>query len=125
MFSARCYFRCCSEQRVVIFFEMHGTTKIEFYIINSPLVNVGFSRKQLKEPYTIDELRDVFMKIRASLDSRRSPWVQYVLPPENVLPDEFVATSSAADAAASVSDMTHEDDVLAQLMNETRAVVSR
>lgn len=88
------------------------------------VVEIVLRGKQLKEPYTIDELRDVFMKIRASLDSRRSPWVQYVLPPENVLPDEFVATSSAADAAASVSDMTHEDDVLAQLMNETRAVVS-
>lgn len=85
-----------------------------------------FSSKQLKEPYTIDDLRDVFMRIRAALDSKRSAWVQYVLPPDNVLPDDLAASSSAADELTSVSELTdHDNEVLDQLMNETRAVMAR
>jgi len=86
----------------------------------------GFSSKQLKEPYTIDDLRDVFMRIRATLDSKRSAWVQYVLPLDNVLPDDLAASFSAADASTSVSDMTYRDnEELDQLMSETRAVLAR
>jgi peroxin-3 len=76
---------------------------------------VGFSSKQLKEPYTLDGLRDVFMRIRAALDSNRSAWVQYVLPPDDVLP----ASNPAADMAS------HDSETLDQLMKETRAVLAR
>ena len=87
---------------------------------------MGFFSKQLKEPYTLDDLRDVFMRIRAALDSKRSSWVQYVLPPDNVLPDELAAGSSAADASNPVADMvSHDSEVLDQLMKETRAVLAR
>jgi peroxin-3 len=87
---------------------------------------VGFSSKQLKEPYTLDGLRDVFMRIRAALDSNRSAWVQYVLPPDDVLPDELAAGSSAADASNPAADMaSHDSETLDQLMKETRAVLAR
>lgn len=87
---------------------------------------MNFSSKQLKEPYTIDDLRDVFMRIRATLDSKRSAWVQYVLPSDNILPDDLAATSSTADESSPVSEMTqHDNEVLDQLMNETRAVMAR
>lgn len=85
---------------------------------------MGFYSKQLKEPYTLDGLRDVFMRIRAALDSNRSAWVQYVLPPDNVLPDELAAGSSAADASNPAADM-HDSEALDQLMKETRAVLAR
>lgn len=67
------------------------------------------------------------MRIRAALDSTRSAWVQYVLPPDDVLPDELAAgSSSAADASNPVSDMaSHDSEVLDQLMKETRAVLAR
>jgi len=88
---------------------------------------VGFYSKQLKEPYTLDDLRDVFMKIRATLESKRSPWVQYVLPPDNVLPDDLAAgPSSVGDASNPVADTaSHDSEVLDQLMKETRAVLAR
>lgn len=82
--------------------------------------------KQLKEPYTIDDLRDVFMRMRATLDSKRSAWVQYILPPDNVLPDDLAASSSTADVSSPISEMTnHDSEVLDQLMSETRAVMAR
>ncbi|KAG0599112.1 hypothetical protein M758_12G128800 [Ceratodon purpureus] len=88
-------------------------------------VEIVLRGKQLKEPYTIDDLRDVFMRIRATLDSKRSAWVQYVLPSDNILPEDLAATSSAADESSLVSEMTHHDsEVLDQLMNETRAVMA-
>lgn len=67
------------------------------------------------------------MRIRAALDSKRSAWVQYVLPPDNVLPEELAAgSSSVADASNSVADMaSHDSEVLDQLMKETRAVLAR
>ncbi|XP_024363349.1 peroxisome biogenesis protein 3-2 isoform X2 [Physcomitrium patens] len=79
--------------------------------------------KPLKEPYTLDDLRDVFMRIRATLDSKRSAWVQYVLPPDNVLPDDL-SVASSADASNPVAEMAlNDNEVLDQLMNETRAVL--
>ena len=87
---------------------------------------MDFSSKQLKEPYTIDDLRDVFMRIRATLDSKRSAWVHYVLPPDNTLPDDLAATSSSADEPTPAPEMAyHDKEVLEQLMNETRAVMAR
>lgn len=86
---------------------------------------MGFSSKPLKEPYTLDDLRDVFMRIRATLDSKRSAWVQYVLPPDNVLPDDL-SVASSADASNPVAEMAlNDNEVLDQLMNETRAVLVR
>lgn len=83
--------------------------------------------KQLKEPYTLDDLRDVFMRIRATLETNRSAWVQYVLPPDNVLPDDLASgSSSSGDASNSFTDMdSHDNAELDHLMKETRAVLAR
>lgn len=88
-------------------------------------VEIELKGKQLKEPYTIDDLRDVFMRMRATLDSKRSAWVEYVLPPDNVLPDDLAASSSTADVSSPISEMTdHDSEVLDQLMSEARAVMA-
>lgn len=86
------------------------------------------SRKDLKEPCTLDDLRDVFMKIRAMIDNRQEGWAQYVLPAENALPDGLVTASSAVDIAADAppaNDLFDDREELAQLMIETRAVLAR
>lgn len=67
------------------------------------------------------------MRIRAALETNRSAWVQYVLPPDNVLPDDLAAgSSSSGDASNSFTDMdSRDDEELDQLMKETRAVLAR
>nr|PNR49751.1 hypothetical protein PHYPA_011647 [Physcomitrium patens] len=81
--------------------------------------------KQLKESFTLYDLKNVFVRILATLDSKRPAWVQYVLPPDNVLPEDLAGASSAADASNQFADVaTSDNEVLDQLMNETRAVLA-
>lgn len=96
-------------------------------INSSDSVCVILYSKPLKEYYTIDDLRDVFMRIRANLDSRRVGWAQYVLPTDNALPENLAAASSAADAAGTLDSTAPYDDKekLEQLMIEARAVLAR
>jgi peroxin-3 len=90
-------------------------------------VDIVLKGKDLKEPCTLDDLRDVFMKIRAMIDNRQEGWAQYVLPAENALPDGLVTASSAVDIAADAppaNDLFDDREELAQLMIETRAVLA-
>ncbi|KAH9531180.1 hypothetical protein CY35_19G023500 [Sphagnum magellanicum] len=83
--------------------------------------------KPLKEPYTIDDLRDVFMRIRASLGSIQAGWAQYVLPPSKRLDDNNLATaSSAVDASQSSgpAPSIEDEEKLEQLVLESRAVLA-
>lgn len=87
-----------------------------------------YFRKDLKEACTLDDLRDVFMKIRAIIDSRQQGWAQYVLPGENALPDDLATATSAVDIAADTppaNDLFDDREKLATLMIETRAVLAR
>lgn len=89
---------------------------------------VGLCSKPLKEPYTIDDLRDVFMRIRASLGSIQAGWAQYVLPPSKRLDDNNLATaSSAVDASQSSgpAPSIEDEEKLEQLVVESRAVLAR
>lgn len=80
----------------------------------------------MKESFTLYDLKNVFVRILATLDSKRPAWVQYVLPPDNVLPEDLAGASSAADASNQFADVaTSDNEVLDQLMNETRAVLAR
>lgn len=84
--------------------------------------------KSLKEAYRISHLRDLFLQIQQSFQENQERWVQYVLPEDNILPDDLAAASSAADAARlSMSEPSAADDAekLEQLMFETRNVLTR
>ncbi|KAG6542463.1 hypothetical protein Mapa_016153 [Marchantia paleacea] len=83
--------------------------------------------KPLKEAYRISHLRDLFLQIQRSFQENQESWVQYVLPEDNILPDDLAAASSAADAARlSMSEPSAADDAekLGQLMFETRNVLT-
>lgn len=82
-------------------------------------------RKALKEPQTIDDLRALFMRIRATLDSRRARWDEYVLPVDNVFPKDLATASSDAAEELVVFDACDGSVEFEQLMLETRAVLAR
>lgn len=83
--------------------------------------------KPLKELYTLEQLRDLLNSIREAFDRKGSLWQAYVLPEDNILPEDLAAASSAADAAQShTEDVTseEEEEMLNHLMDETRAVLT-
>jgi peroxin-3 len=105
-----------------------GGNSLTLFCIKFLVPVVGLCSKPLKEPYTIDDLRDVFMRIRASLGSIQAGWAQYVLPPSKTLDDNNLATaSSAVDASQSSgpAPSIEDEEKLEQLVVESRAVLAR
>jgi hypothetical protein len=65
------------------------------------------------------------MRIRATLDSRRARWDEYVLPVDNVFPKDLATASSDAAEELVVFDSCDGSVEFEQLMLETRAVLAR
>eukprot|EP00897_Mesotaenium_endlicherianum_P001575 jgi/Mesen1/1445/ME000132S00389 len=85
--------------------------------------------KALKDIYKLEDLRALFGSIREAFEGRAVSWIAYVLPADDVLPDDLAAASSAADAARGPGgdeSATAESDaaMLEELMRETRSVLS-
>lgn len=85
--------------------------------------------KVLKDPYTLEDLRELIQSLRRAFEAQSVEWLSYVLPDDNVLPEDLAAASSAADSAASsladeFSSLDNDSVMLEQLMLETRNVIS-
>eukprot|EP01018_Ginkgo_biloba_P032134 Gb_37523 [translate_table: standard] len=84
--------------------------------------------KHLREPFTIDGLYDIFTKILKNFSSRSAHWINYIIPENGILFEEFSAGTSAFGAsqlpAEVLSPFESERAKLEQLMTETRAVLS-
>eukprot|EP00245_Coleochaete_scutata_P003638 TRINITY_DN15409_c0_g1_i1.p1 TRINITY_DN15409_c0_g1~~TRINITY_DN15409_c0_g1_i1.p1 ORF type:complete len:401 (-),score=82.62 TRINITY_DN15409_c0_g1_i1:203-1405(-) len=87
----------------------------------------------LKQLHTVDQLRDVFERVKCELETSGMDWAKYVLPEDNILPEELAQASSVADAMRSPeeSSMDFEEEgpvddqpMLDSLMDETRAILA-
>lgn len=102
-------------------------------------------KRVLKDPYTLEDLRGLIQSMRQAFEARCAEWLPYVLPDDNVLPEDLAAASSAADSSAAASphggssgggggggggseddfsSLDNDSVMLEQLMLETRAVIS-
>ncbi|GBG84138.1 hypothetical protein CBR_g38112 [Chara braunii] len=73
--------------------------------------------KNLKKPYTHQELRDLLMEIRRHFEESQEDWVQYLLPEDWRLPKDITLSPS------SNGELTDDDLMLNQLLSETCMVL--
>ena len=82
--------------------------------------------KPLREPCSLIDLRDIFLHIVNVFEEGKSKWIVYMLPNNNVLPDELSPTPVGSDMCQLETKLTHDNEKeLSNLVDETRGILER
>ena len=76
--------------------------------------------KSLREPCTLNDLQEIFESIVRSLAANKLSWLPYILPENNILPDELLAECEVEEILS--KDSKEKMEILLQ---ETRDILDR